>query len=484
MSEPWILVIDVGTSSVRAAPFTRAGVGRERSLEFLADSPADGLVEFDAAALIQRITTVVERVVADQAGQPDASGVAIANQRCTTIVWDADTRQPVAPALGWQDLRTIGLCLELGAEGFRFAPNQTATKAAHLWDTVDPDRQRALRVGTIDTWVAAALSEGAAFVTEPTNAAIGGLLGGDAGRYDANVVERLRLPAQALAEVRPSLSHFGDATALAGAPPIVAMLGDQQASMLGQGATVPGAAKMTFGTGGMFDMCTGTDRPAPNRSEHGGFPIVCWSDAQSVNWGVEGIMLAAGTAVEWLVSDLGIIDNPGDSDALAASVPDTGGVMFVPSFLGEGTPRWDFGARGALLGLTRGTTKAHICRAVLDGVARAAADVVAACETDSSLRVDRLRVDGGMSRNRTFVQLLANALQRPVDVSVHTGATAYGAGLAAATYLGWDVDFREQGDRSVVEVFEPDGGPGDVERWRLATERSAAWYPELSALDF
>jgi glycerol kinase len=413
------------------------------------------------------------------------AAVGIASQRASTIVWDRVTGEPVGPGVGWQDLRTVGMCLSLQAQGVRLAPNASATKLAFLLDMADPDRTRDLCFGTVDTWVAWTLSAGSLHVTDATNAGVTGLLLPDASGWDVTVLEVLRIPPGVLPAVEDSSAVVGHAVALPGAPPIAGIAGDQQASLVGQGCVRPGLAKITFGTGGMLDLCVGGERPAfARRGEHGTFPIVAWRRGGRVTWGIEAVMLSAGTAVEWLRDDLGLIASAADSDAMAASVLPGGDVWFVPALLGLGTPVWDFGARGTLLGLTRGTAGAEVVRAVLEGVAHRGADLVEAAEADARLPIRSLRVDGGMTANRTFVQALADASQRTVEVSAEAQATtvgaAYLAGLAVGTWSGEDEVAERWVPAAVVEpVSTPDRG-----RWRAACERAREWVPELSALEF
>ena len=277
----------------------------------------------------------------------------------------------------------------------------------------------------------------------------------------------------------------GAAGMLAGAPPIAAMAGDQQSSLVGQGCVRPGMAKITFGTGGMLDACVGATRPVvAGRGPAGTFPIVAWQRDAVQTWGVEAIMLSAGTCVEWLRDDLGIIEDAAASEQVAAQCQDTGDVWFVPALLGLGAPVWDYGARGTLLGITRGTGRAEVVRAVLEGVAHRGADLVEAAEADAALTIGVLRVDGGMSANRVFVQAVADAAQRPVEVSPVLEATALGAGflagLATGTWGSMD-DVAACWQPSVV--VEP-GRPTDRDRWRMARDRSRNWLPDLSALDF
>ncbi|HEY6531631.1 MAG TPA: FGGY-family carbohydrate kinase [Acidimicrobiales bacterium] len=478
-----ILVIDVGTSGVRAAVVRPdATVTAEHRVEVLPSTPAPGLVEFDAVAMASAALDVARRSLAE--GGP-VEGVGVTNQRASTIVWDRATGAPVGPGLGWQDLRTVGDCLVLQAEGLRLAPNQSATKARHLLDLADPGRERDLCIGTVDSWIVWNLTEGRVHATDTTNAGLTGLLTGDAAGWDDKVLDQLNIPIASLATIVDSSGPVGEATALPGAPLVCGLAGDQQASLVGQGCVAPGPAKVTFGTGGMLDLVVGPERPAfPRRGPAGTFPIVAWRRGDELVWGIEAVMLSAGTNVEWLRDDLGIIPDAAASHEVAAGCTDTDGVVYVPALLGLGTPRWDFGARGALLGVTRGTGRAQIARAVLEGVAQRGADLVAAAEADAATSIATLRVDGGMSANPTFTQAVADATQRPVEISPVVEATTLGAaflaGLHLGTWAGWD---DVAAAWSPLRVVEP-GVPLDRARWARAVERAGEWYPELTAIDF
>lgn len=482
MTHGRILVIDVGTSSLRAAVVDRAStVGHVHSRPLLPDSPAPGLVEFDGTTMAAAVLELARAALAD-GGPVDAVG--IANQRASTLVWDRATGEPVAPGLGWQDLRTIGTCLVLAADGIRLAPNLSATKAQDVLDRVDPDRSRDLCVGTVDSWVAWTLSEGALHVTDPTNAALTGLRTVDVTDWSDDLLATLRIPRASLPTVVDSTGVVGPATALDGAPPIAGIAGDQQASLVGQGCFAPGQAKATFGTGGMLDLCV-DERPAfPARGPHGGFPIVTMGRDGGVSWGVEAAMLSAGTNVEWLRDDLGLIADAAESHEVAQRCADTEGVWYVPALLGLGAPKWDYGARGTLLGISRGSGRPQIVRAVLEGVAHRGADLLEAAEADGGCAIAALRIDGGMSDNPTFVQALADATQRPVEVSPEREATTLGAahlaGLAVGVWGGTDELAALWAPREVVEP----GEPLDRERWAEAIRRAERWHPDLSSLDF
>jgi glycerol kinase len=479
-----ILVIDVGTSSLRAAVVRPDGTIDALQRRALPPStPAPGLVEFDAAELA---TVAVEAATAALSAGGPVAAVGITNQRASTVLWDRATGQPLGPAVGWQDLRTVIECMTVKAEhGIALAPNQTATKAAWLLNTYDSGRERDLCLGTVDTWLAWVLSQGAVHVTDHTNAAVTGLIASGAREWSEHICSILGVPLGALPAIVDSSGIIGEATALPGSPPIAALAGDQQASLVGQSCVRPGQAKITFGTGGMLDVVTAEHTCTDlNRSPGGSFPIVAWSRDGELTWGAEAIMLSAGTNIEWLVEDLGVLPDPAASHAVAAECADTDGVSYVPALLGLGTPKWDFGARGALFGLTRGSGRPQVVRAVLEGVAQRGADLVEAAEADTGLTIGALRVDGGMSANPTFVQAVADATQRPVEVSPVVEATTLGAAYLAGLAVGtWSAIDDLAGMWRPATVVEP-ARVLDRERWRTTVERAAAWYPELTALEF
>lgn len=483
-----VLVIDIGTTGTRAAITHRdATVSHVVHRHTPPITPFPGLVEFDPAALAATALDVAREVLA-AVGPVDAVGVT--TQRASTVLWDRASGQPIGPGIGWQDLRTLGECISAKSEhGLALAPNQTATKAAWLLNNHVPNRDRDVCIGTIDSWLVWNLTEGREHVTDRTNAAITGLVELDGSDWSDRVLGMLGLDRATLPRLVDSTGGIAAATALAGAPLIAGIAGDQQASLIGQGCVHPGLAKCTFGTGGMLDMVTGGPGPtATGRLTSGTFPIVAWSRDHTPVWGVEAIMLTAGSNIEWLVDDLRLLDSPAQSHELAASVPDTGGVLYVPALIGLGTPRWDYGARGTLLGVTRGTTRAHVVRAVLEGVAQRGADLVDAAEADGGLSIPSLRIDGGMSANPTFVQALADATGRPVEVAPYTECTTLGAGLLAGLAVGlWD-DLDAVGaswrPRAVVEPRSGVDRAALRATWAEAIERSATWIPALSALDF
>ena len=401
-------------------------------------------------------------------------------------MWDRGTGEPIGPALGWQDLRTIMECITAKeAHGLHLAPNQSATKVAWLLDNVAGARDRDLCFGTLDSWLAWTLSGGALHVTDHTNAAVTGLLAPDASAWSDRALDALGIPATLMPTLVDSTGVIGEATVLPGAPPIASLVGDQQGSLVGQGCVSPGRAKITFGTGGMLDLCRGPEAPSSaQRSAHGTYPIVAWSQAGSLTWGVEAIMLSAGTNVEWLRDDLGLVETAAQTHDVASAVETTDGVLYVPALLGLGTPAWDYGARGTMLGITRGTTAAHVVRAVLEGIAHRGGDLVEAAEADTGLTIETLRVDGGMSANPTFIQALADATGRPVEVSPVADATTLGAAFLAGLATGvWGAIDDADDTWRPAQVIEP-GSPLDRKAWARAVERATGWIPELSALDF
>jgi len=489
-----ILVVDVGTSGVRAAVVRPdATVEHAHYAPVLPDSPAPGLVEFDAARMAEAVLAVAHAALRDAGA---VGGVGIANQRASSIVWERATGTPLAPGIGWQDLRTVGTCLELQAEGIRVAPNASATKVMAILDAVDPDRARAeageLCFGTVDSWVAWVLSgDEHLHITDATNAAVTFMVDPATIEWDQPLLERLRVPMAMLPRIVDSSGLAGPAQALAGTPPICGIAGDQQASLVGQGCTRPGLAKATFGTGGMLDQCTGTGSPPAeaSRSSAGTFPIVAYRIAGRPTWGTEAVMLSAGTCVEWLRDDLGVLKTSEESAPVAAQCDSTGDVWFVPALLGMGTPVWDFGARGALVGLTRGSGRPELVRAVLEGVAHRGADLVEASEADSGHPIASLRIDGGMSDNEVFVSALADAIGRPVEVSPVLEATTLGAGLLAGLAVGTYDSDDELADtfrpRRVVEPRLDDQSRATTRnRWLAARAKAEATIPELSGISF
>jgi glycerol kinase len=477
-----VLVIDVGSSSVRAALVRADGTLGHLHQRHLSDlRPSPGVAEFDAAALADAALDVARSTLG--AGGA-AQAVGITAQRASTIVWERETGRPVAPGISWQDLRTAGQCLALSARGFRLTPNQSATKLAYLLGIHDPDRSRDLCFGTVECYLTWVLSRGSAHVTDASNAAVTGLILDDASDWNDEVLAELRISREMLPRIVDSTGVVAAASALPGEPPIAGLVGDQQSSLVGQACLQPGQAKATFGTGAMLD-CVTAARPAFSaRGDRGTFPIVAWREAGHVNWGIEAIMLSAGSCIEWLRAGLGLIGDAAESDEIAGSVPDSGGVVFVPALGGLGTPVWDFGARGTFVGLDASTSRAELVRAVLEGIAHRSADLLEAAEADGGVEVATLRVDGGMTANATFLRLLADALQRPIAPSTVRDATTLGAAFLAGTATGLWVSLAEAASTARHgPVVEP-ARRLDRDRWLDARARALRTVPAMSAISF
>ena len=473
-----ICVIDVGTSSIRSAVTDGHRVICFRQQSTPPDMPEPGLVEFDADDMASAIVQTATEAV-NEAGGVDA--VAVASQRGSAVVWERKTGRPVAPALGWQDLRTVGECLRWQAEGLWLVPNESATKLVWLLDQHDPGRNRDLCFGTVDSWAVWCLSQGADHVIDPSNAAMSGMLADDGRCWSDALVEQIGVPPRCLPEIVDSTGVVGTAAALPGAPPIAGIIGDQQSSLIGQRCVLEGLAKLTFGTGAFLNVFTGPDRLiAQKRSDRGTFPIVAWQENGETAWGVEAMMIAAGSNMNWLIDDVGLLGDASESSAMADSVADTGGVVYVPALYGLGTPHWDFGARAALFGMTGGTTAAHIVRAVFEGVANRAADLLEAAEADSGYHIERIRADGGMSKNPVFIQILADTLGRTVELCPVPEGTALGAAVLAGRALGQWSSWQEVADSWSPRAVVAPQAAADRQRWHEAVQRASRWYPELS----
>ncbi len=478
------LAIDVGSSSVRTAVVDDHGVvSHVKQHRLTVRSPHPGEVELDPREIASLSIELATRTL-NEGGACDVVG--ITNQRATTIVFDPVTGEAVGPALSWQDLRTVLDCLVLQGEGLRLAPNQSATKIRWLVNQSGRST-RELRFATIETWIAWHLSEGATFATDLSNASVNGLVNLAMDGWDERVLSALELDSVMLPRLVDTMGSFGVASALTGAPPILAMVGDQPASLFGQSCVRRGA-KITFGTGAMLDMVQGDEAPRSfSRLASGCYPTVVRSRDAHTTWGLEGIILSAGACVEWLL-DLGLISTPSESEHLANSVPSTDGVSFVPALSGLGTPQWDFGARGAFFGLTRGSSRAHLVRAVLEGIAQRGADLLDAAEQEIGATLSELRVDGGMSANRFFVQRLADFSGHPAAVSSEREATTRGAGLMALVSAGTltldDVEQLWSPAYVATPSLSEDERHSSRDQWLTTVKRVERTIPELSAVSF
>jgi glycerol kinase len=479
------LAIDVGTTSIRTAIVDANGTVTHAHRQRLSlTTPNPGEVELDGVEIARLALELATRTL-NEAGGADVVG--ITNQRATTIVFDPVTGAPVGPAIGWQDLRTVIDCLVLQGEGLRLAPNQSATKARWL---VNHSRRASseLRFATIDTWLAWNLSGGALHVTDRSNAGVNDLVALGVEEWDQHALSVLGLDAVMMPSIVDTMGIIGRATSLPGAPMITALVGDQSASLFGQSCISRGA-KITFGTGAMLDMVRGMTGPERmTRFASGCFPVVLHSRDHELTWGIEAIVLSAGACIEWLRDDLGLITDAAETESLAELVSSTEGVTFVPALSGLGTPQWDFGARGGFFGITRGSTKAHVVRAVLEGIAQRGADLVDAAYQETGQSLEEIRVDGGMSDNRFLVQCLADFTGLRVAVSSEREATTRGAGLMALVGHG-ALSFHDiEGLWSPSMVLTPsileETRRRRRDEWASVVRRVEKTIPELSAVEF
>ena len=480
------LVIDVGTTSVRAAIVDAAGhVSAVHQKPLTIRTPNPGEVELDAMEIATLALACAHETLAE-AGPADYVG--IANQRATTIMFDATTKQAIGPALGWQDLRTVIDCLMLQPEGVRVAPNQLATKAKWLYESAGKPSGD-IRFATIESWLTFILTDGSHHVSDHSNVGLSGLINLDMTTYDQHALGVLGLRDEMMPRIVPTAGVVGPAIALPGSPLITAIIGDQPASLFGQNCIRPGQTKITFGTGAMLDQVRGSASPTSmSRYPSGCFPTPTFSTTNGIEWGIEGIMLSAGTCIEWLKDDLGLIASPAETETLARSIDSTDGVTFVPALVGLGTPQWDFGARGAFFGLTRGSTRAHLVRAVLDGIVHNSVDLIDAAISETGYPIETVRVDGGMTGNSYLVQALADASGRTVEVSGEREATTRGAGLmalvAADVITLDDVEGMWAPSATVTPQLDEAFRVAAREQWSDSVSRAEKTIPGLSGVSF
>ncbi|WP_397596246.1 glycerol kinase GlpK [Silanimonas sp.] len=496
MDKRYVLALDQGTTSSRAILFDRAAnVVAVAQQPFAQIYPQPGWVEHDPVALWETQIGVA-RAVLDKAGvrADEVAAIGLTNQRETTLVWERDTGRPLGNAIVWQCRRTAGLCDALKARGFEPHVRErtglvidayfSATKLQWVLDQHPGARERARRgellFGTVDTWLLWKLTGGRVHATEVSNASRTMLFDIDRLCWDETLLDALDIPAAMLPEVRPSSGVFGQTEAglFDGvAIPIAGCAGDQQAALFGQSCLEPGMVKSTYGTGCFMLMNTGAKRVP---SKHGLLTTVAWGFDGRVDYALEGSIFVAGAAMQWLRDELRVLDRVEDSEALAQSVPDSGGVVVVPAFVGLGAPHWDMYARGTVLGLTRGSNRAHLVRATLESIALQALDVLAAMQEDAGIALSMLKVDGGAAANGFLMQFQADVLGVPVERPVVNETTAMGAAFLAGLAVGFWRDTAEiaalwQRDRR----FEPAMAVGQRERivagWRRAVQRSRAW---------
>jgi glycerol kinase len=492
-----VLALDQGTTSSRAILFARDGsILALAQQEFRQFFPRPGWVEHDAEEIWRSQGDVAAQALRKAGLAPaEVAAVGITNQRETTVLWDRATGRPVAPAIVWQDRRTASRCDALRQQGLEalFARKTglvldayfSGTKLEWLLDNVEGARARAergeLAFGTIDTWLAWNLSGGQVHATDPSNASRTLLYDIHEQRWDDELLDILRVPRAVLPQVVDSSGIFAR-TACEGLPEgiaIAGVAGDQQAALFGQACHRPGMAKNTYGTGCFLLMNTGAQAPM---SRHRLVSTVAWRLAGRTSYALEGSVFIAGAAIQWLRDGLGLIPTAPDINALAASVPDSAGVFFVPALTGLGAPYWDPHARGAIVGITRGVTRAHLARATLEAIAFQSAELLEAMTADSGIAASELRVDGGATASDLLMQMQADLLGVPVVRPRITETTALGAAYLAGLATGfWRDEDEIAAQWSRDRVFEPalsrDAAQARLAEWKRAVARTRDWAP-------
>jgi glycerol kinase len=489
----YILALDQGTTSSRAIVFDHAGsIVSVAQKEFEQIFPRPGWVEHNPGDIWSTQAGVAaEALTKAKVGAADVAAIGITNQRETTVVWDRRTGQPIYNAIVWQDRRTAGICDRLKARkldrlirrktGLVLDAYFSGTKVQWILQNVKGARARAkageLAFGTVDSWLVWNLTGGKVHVTDPSNASRTMLFDISKGDWDDELLKLFDVPRSMLPEVRSSSEVYG-VTNLLGTPiPIAGIAGDQQAALFGQACTKPGMAKNTYGTGCFMLMNTGTKRIA---SKNNLLTTVAWRIGGRTDYALEGSIFIAGAVVQWLRDGLEFFRSAAEIEALAAGVSDTGGVYLVPAFAGLGAPHWDQYARGTIVGLTRGSTKAHLARAALEGIVLQVMDVLKAMEADAGIKLKELRVDGGASANDLLMQLQADMLNVPVVRPRVAETTALGAAYLAGLAVGYwknqaDIARQWQVDKRFTPAMKPAVRTKIAKGWVRALGRAREW---------
>ena len=497
--ETYVVALDQGTTSSRAILFNRAGeIVSRAQYPFRQIYPQPGWVEHDPMEIwATEKRALAEAVDTAPIDPKQIAAVGITNQRETTILWDKATGRPVYNAIVWQCRRTAAICDQLKERGLSEAVTEktgllidayfSGTKIKWILDNVPGVRERAekgeLGAGTVDSWLIWNLTGGKVHVTDYSNASRTMLFNIHTLRWDQELCAALGIPMGLLPEPRSNSEVYGTVAAdipgleyLAGIP-ICGSVGDQPAALFGQGCFTPGQAKNTYGTGCFTLMNVGQ---VPVRSQSGLVTSVGWALGGKVSYALEGSVFNAGSTIQWLRDELGLIETAPDCDRLAESVPSSGGVYVVPAFTGLGAPYWDMYARGTIVGLTRGSTKAHIARAVLDSIAFQVTDLVRAMNADAPCPITTLRVDGGASVSDILMQTQADLLRLPVDRPAQVETTAFGAAALAGLAVGvWSGLEELEGLRRSQHLFQPQRAEADCaadyRQWLRAVERARSW---------
>jgi glycerol kinase len=487
----FVLAIDAGTTGIRVNAYDRAAAVRASAYrEFAQHYPEPGWVEHDADEIFSAARDLLGAVIHEVGGPAAVAAIGITNQRETTVVWERAGARPVHRAIVWQDRRTAGACEALRRAGHEPAIRArtgllldayfSGTKIAWILENVPGARARAARgellFGTIDSWLAFRLSGGRAHVTDHTNASRTLLYDIDRRAWDDGLASIFGAPPSLLPRIVGSAERYGEtARELFGAEiPLAGIAGDQQAALFGQGCVRPGTSKNTYGTGCFALVNCGAERPPEPR----GIVTTIACDARGAPaYALEGSVFVAGAVVQWLRDGLGIITTAAETEALARSVADTGGVYLVPAFVGLGAPYWDMEARGALLGITRGTTRAHVVRAALEGICYETRDLVEALEAAGGRAIPALRVDGGAVKNDFLLQFQADVLGKPIVRPRDVETTALGAGLLAGLASGFWRGFEEiepllgAGERRFEPAMPAARRDALYEGWKAAVAR-------------
>ena len=473
MTNKYILALDQGTSSSRAIVFDHSGnCCSVAQMEFTQHFPQPGWVEHNPMEIWSSEAAVIAEAISRIGiGGKDIAAIGITNQRETTIVWDAETGLPVYNAIVWQDRRTSAYCDQLKAQGLVERIREktglivdayfSGTKIKWILDNVPGAREKAqqgkLRFGTVDSWLVWQLTRGEVHVTDVSNASRTMVFNIHTLEWDRELLELLDIPLSMMPAVKSSSEVYGHTktTIFAHEVPIAGMAGDQQAALFGQMCTEPGAVKNTYGTGCFLLMNTG-EKPILSRNNL--LTTIAWKIGEKVQYALEGSIFVGGSVVQWLRDGLGVIRSSSEVEALAASVPDNGGVYFVPALTGMGAPYWDQYAQGLICGITRGTTAAHIARAALEGIAFQTMDIVQAMEKDAGVPLTELKVDGGASRNNLLMQFQADVLGTSVVRPVVTETTALGACYLAGLAVGyWSSLDQIKAQWQAERCFTPSG---------------------------
>ena len=477
--EKYILALDQGTSSSRAIVFDQHGQTKAvAQKEFTQIFPKPGWVEHNPMEIwSSQASVIAEAITSIDINGLDIAGIGITNQRETTIVWDAETGEPVYNAIVWQDRRTSEYCDMLKGKGLTDMIRSktgliidayfSATKIRWILENVPYAREKAeqgkLRFGTVDTWLIWMLTRGEVHVTDVSNASRTMVYNIHDLCWDKDLLELFGIPESMMPQVKSSSEVYGytKTTLFAHEVPIAGIAGDQQAALFGQMCTEPGSVKNTYGTGCFLLMNSGEK---PITSSNNLLTTIAWKIGDKVNYALEGSIFVAGSVVQWLRDGLGIIKSSSEVEALAASVEDNGGVYFVPALTGLGAPYWDQYAKGCLYGISRGTTAAHIARAALEGIAFQTMDIVNAMQKDAGISLAELKVDGGASRNNLLMQFQADVLGTSVIRPQVTETTALGAAYLAGLAVGyWESIDHIKSQWAVDKAFVPSAPKDEVE---------------------